>query len=326
MFREFNDFLEAAFNLPSDSREGEIGSWLHFSYGARWRQQNEAVIIMRAYWDESGWHDGSVISIAGYIARSEVWDSLEETWRLFVDDLKVSRFHMSDCCNGFGEFSEHNGWNIDRRRKAVKMAVQILRSAAFTPMLGVGSSVVLSDFRKALPVGASDWEKKRYEQRLREWGYRICVSQCLFAALTRLGSRLDGNALDVLLDYQQKVKGQVIEMVEGIRDDLPKGLADRIGTIQHAVEPPRLRPIVLQTADVLAYETYRETRRKIGCDVNADIRISLDLLMEARSHVSRLFDAEEAARCSTQSENPADVYIFKKIYGEDSDWAYGGGA
>jgi hypothetical protein len=83
---------------------GQIADWLHRSAA-----QRKALVLMEAYFDESGTHGEALItSLAGYVATKEVWKSLEGQWE---DELRVyahkgvETFHMTHCIMQEGEFA-----------------------------------------------------------------------------------------------------------------------------------------------------------------------------------------------------------------------------
>lgn len=65
---------------------------------AKW----EAVVLIEAYFDESGTHDGSpVMVIGGFLIESEEARKLELAWKVMLDRYGIEFFHMTDCALGF---------------------------------------------------------------------------------------------------------------------------------------------------------------------------------------------------------------------------------
>jgi len=81
-----------------------IADWLH-----RGAAHGKALVLMEAYFDESGTHGHALItSLAGYVATKETWVSLEEQWQRELEvyaDKGVKTFHMAHCVAQEGEFA-----------------------------------------------------------------------------------------------------------------------------------------------------------------------------------------------------------------------------
>jgi hypothetical protein len=118
-------------------------------------------MAIRFYGDESEDKEEKVHAIAGFIGFAEEWDRLQEEWIARVEPTGVSAYHMTDCDNGRGEFSEEKGWTRgERNRLTIDLIEIICRHDVF--MLGMG--VRLDDYKTLPPVndegvmlGADKW-------------------------------------------------------------------------------------------------------------------------------------------------------------------------
>lgn len=64
-----------------------------------------AVVVMRAYFDDSGTHAGSeVVLWAGFVGHSSWWDRQEEAWQAVLDREGLQHFHMAECEAGDGPY------------------------------------------------------------------------------------------------------------------------------------------------------------------------------------------------------------------------------
>lgn len=83
---------------------GDIADWLH-----PLSSEYKALALVQAYFDESGTHtDSTVTVIAGFVAGKEAWSSLEQQWMSFLDLYKergVRFFHMSEMLRQNGQYS-----------------------------------------------------------------------------------------------------------------------------------------------------------------------------------------------------------------------------
>lgn len=81
-----------------------LADWLHA--GAA---KSKALVLMKAYFDESGTDGESLITvIAGYVASKDVWTEVEAKWKAELDvyaDKGVKTFRMTDCIAQVGEFA-----------------------------------------------------------------------------------------------------------------------------------------------------------------------------------------------------------------------------
>ncbi len=103
----------------------EIADWLHPAT-SEWK----ALVLLNAYFDESGTHAASTITaIAGYVASKDVWSALERQWTneigLFADK-GVSAFHMHDAILGEGEYAHVEHFH---RMAHIKRLSELLRDS-----------------------------------------------------------------------------------------------------------------------------------------------------------------------------------------------------
>ena len=79
-------------------------------------QTEGVLVILRAYFDDSGTHtDSSVTLIGGLIGTVQQWDQFEAAWAARLADPlpgygkpPLRMFHLSDCVWRKGEFSQHS--------------------------------------------------------------------------------------------------------------------------------------------------------------------------------------------------------------------------
>jgi hypothetical protein len=64
-----------------------------------------AVVVMRAYFDDSGTHAGSeVVLWAGFVGMDAWWDKQEAAWQSVLDSRGLQHFHMAECEAGDGPY------------------------------------------------------------------------------------------------------------------------------------------------------------------------------------------------------------------------------
>ena len=105
--------------------------------------QDGKVIVLKAYMDESGTHDGSpVITVSAYLARPAAWRDWTKKWNAQKKPIKV--VHATDCANLEGEFK---GWDDARRNEYVAKLLPVL---AESDIPGVVVGIQMHEFEKAL--------------------------------------------------------------------------------------------------------------------------------------------------------------------------------
>ena len=59
----------------------------------------------KAYFDESGCHDGStVLAVGGYLVRADWATRMQRKWRSALSKYGLPYFYMVDCAHGSGVF------------------------------------------------------------------------------------------------------------------------------------------------------------------------------------------------------------------------------
>src|SRR6478752_1621845 len=91
-------------------------------------------MTMTAYFDESGTHDGSQVTVfAGFMAMSGNWIPFSEAWRealeLFglLDDGAPGYFHMADFVARRGAYKD---WTEDERRQRIEYLLRLINHYA----------------------------------------------------------------------------------------------------------------------------------------------------------------------------------------------------
>ena len=68
---------------------------------------NQVVVMVEAYFDESGSHDGSpALCVAGYIYWPDECLKLDLGWKVVLEKYDLPYFHMVDCAHGAPPFDK----------------------------------------------------------------------------------------------------------------------------------------------------------------------------------------------------------------------------
>ncbi|MPY74311.1 MAG: DUF3800 domain-containing protein [Alphaproteobacteria bacterium] len=106
--------------------------------------QRKALALLRAYFDETGIHDGALVTaIGGFVATQDAWSELETEWVKLIDEFAsrgVRQFHMTDFLAQKGEFERMDG---PLRNYMLTRISELLASA---DVRGIFSAVVCDDW------------------------------------------------------------------------------------------------------------------------------------------------------------------------------------
>jgi hypothetical protein len=215
------------------------------------------VLLLEAYFDESGTHAGSAaVSVAGYIARPEQWIAFEPEWRKVLSDFGLEFFHWSDC-ESAAAGTPYAGWSREKRRDAFAQLVDITNRHAIA---SVGCVIERSLYEKHVP---------KHIQRAYNGLYGLAAQNCADSAATLVKTRLaeKGISSDARIAYVFEASpggvGQVSNLFnENINDPVRRDFF-RIQDFRFGLKK-ELPP--LQAADILAYELFRYLPMKLGID------------------------------------------------------------
>jgi len=109
------------------------------------------MVVMEAYFDESGTHDGSpFVCVAGYLFQKGNAATLDTEWRVMCKEKGLPFFRMSDCAHGTGPFK---GWSQSDRTNLEIRAIDLVKNYA---AYGFAASVVMEDFHLIPNLGLFD--------------------------------------------------------------------------------------------------------------------------------------------------------------------------
>lgn len=272
--------------------------------------------ILAAYLDDSFEDKCGVYAIAGYIGDVDMWDTWHApSWRHAVIDCaphRISEFKASDCRQKRGEFE---GWTDPESDALYRTAVEVTTQCCeYEHILGVGASVCFQ------PENMAQFE---------EHGFGICLYHILEEAL-RISAKVlpwDG-ILQLVLDEKPSFKARAQRHFDVVNEWLRKE-----GAAPAKVKSPNFKDSkdvsVLQAADLLAYETFKETKSRIDGS-NRKVSGALQALVEKRYHRARCLSwgtvLEAAARLrdgrDCNSLGAATLYASGEPWRSQDQWPY----
>lgn len=203
-----------------------------------------------AYFDES-YQDGSpVMAVAGYLAADEMWIEFAERWDEVVQREKVPAFHWSDLETFNDDFTREKGWDEARRLRVQKELIPIIKE---TVSCGICIGINVPEYEQYLnEVGGSGYET----------AYTYAVRMAV--ALTNTESIRNSWHERIAYLIERSIKKHETELNRAFRhvfedDDLRERM--QLGTL--TTDANRIDNVPLQAADVVAYETWKDTHNEL---------------------------------------------------------------
>ena len=120
----------------------------------------DAIMMLGAYFDESGTHQGSPITcVAGYVFKRQDALRFSRSWGKVLRANGLPYFRMSECAHGFGHFTDKS------MEERVRVETKLIELVKLRALFGIAITVCESDFVKvASPAGSP---------------YALCLLWCL---------------------------------------------------------------------------------------------------------------------------------------------------
>jgi hypothetical protein len=219
--------------------------------------------ILTAYFDDSGTADENRVAVvAGYVSSVTEWERFSTEWRCALDEEDVKVMRRSDLENFQGEFSEHRGWNANRRSAFVRRLQEIIKRLTRT---AVGTALIKADFETVMPDSIKKWFGGAYG-----W----CAHECI-VHVSKWADRCDhADPIDWVFEAGTRGEGRIAEMFAQLRANPAWCAKYRIGNLAFSDK----NTVPLQSADVLAYEVFKQVENQILDQGNRPVRRSLQYL------------------------------------------------
>lgn len=232
------------------------------------------LVILRGYIDESyDVDDAKIFTLSCVLGSGKAWYWIQEDWRKCLLDLNakllaagrksISRYHAADCSALKGDFDQLDGWTIDEQKELTGELLGILTRIG-RRLHTLSFSLKLDELIAEMPETASDPIAN---------AYILLLKFILFEVSQLLAKHFPGVPVSFIHD-RCRFDTQVLKAFNDfISDDAVKN-RDQFLTIapmswEHC--------ILLQPADLLAYESFREV--KAG---KQKLRKPLELLVAAK--------------------------------------------
>jgi hypothetical protein len=217
--------------------------------------------VLGAYIDESGAPEsGEVLVLSGFYTTPKHWAKILREWLGIVHRSGVTRFHTTDCANGYNEFE---GWSNTRKKNMFTNLINIV--SRHSDLIGCSAGIALKDYKEVVSPEVDE----------------------VFGGPRSLTFQL------LVMDMVKKANAPIAFIVDkppkgwGILDDVfekTKALPRPWCSLLHSLTPGNVRTFpAIQIADLLAYETYRLLNKRLKNEPPRKIRKSMLRLMVEKS-------------------------------------------
>lgn len=206
--------------------------------------------MFKAYIDESGIHASSdMFVLAGYLAPAREWDRFTKKWQSVLSRYGINVFHATDCNSFRGEFKRFAGRKEERDEFVKELLATI---STRRRILAVNLGVVVADFpdlaHQQVRAGSGH-------------AYYVCMKGLMAAVHLVMNQFSPHEKVTLIFDRQDQFRRSALERFDEIREENWEG-NNRFDNI---VFGSAKEHIPLQAADALAFDSYREFRRRREC-------------------------------------------------------------
>jgi len=224
-------------------RHGHIAD-LCIALAHRW-EPDRIFVILTAYLDESGTHDGSPVTImGGVLANARQWEAFEREFSRIKSKHGFKIFHTKKFKKRNGDFS---GWSNERCLALIEDLAKVTCSA-FTE--GVAVTVDNAKYE-------SDYKAGEKPRKLRlDSAYGLCFRQCLFFFVLEGEKRQYKKRfpkLHFVLESGHPNAGDALRIFNEVKKDLQRVDCDMLGDIIFS-DKDQCDPLMM--ADFLAHSTF----------------------------------------------------------------------
>jgi len=205
------------------------------------RGTHKAVLMLRAYFDESGDHDKDFICMGGCIADLDAWDKFEKDWEEVLVAYGVRQLHTAQLMTYVPQ-EEYDGWS---RKKCECFLADLLPIVLRTVKLYIGTP-------------ENVWEYKVASEP-KDDPYFNCLSTCIDCAASYANSFGNDEKVETVFAEHPRHTSRARSLYPQIRD--VGGMYSRLATDTYG-SPKDILP--LQAADMVAFLFRKECERRKG--------------------------------------------------------------
>ena len=231
-----------------------------------------------AYFDDSGTHAQASVAVAAcFVSTVDRWNTLEKLWNELNAEERFGIFHMADFVARTKQFKD---WDNAKRDRVIRELIRIIKTNVYVSVMGAVikadyDSEVTGDARRYLGQTHYSFNVRSCFNFIRQWREKNNCTDPIYYVFAA-GSRGNGELNDL---FNSAVT--------------PENKTDayfKVGIEKNGWRFARKEDVVqLQSADILAWETYRHMRDCVLAENKKQMRASFKSMVEVPS-MNRFFN------------------------------------
>jgi hypothetical protein len=212
-------------------------------------------MLLRGFIDESFDKNQNIFTLACVISTGKEWAELERAWKIYLAGwnkrLKklgrppLTRYHASECRNLKGEFV---GWSSDEQIELTKGLLGILKRSARTNTIAYDTN--LTDVCEVFPEAGNDRLHAAYS----------ILTKLLISSIGQDQGALDPTGEITLFHDRCEYDAVILRSFKQMTEDAVFAQRSYFTSITSLSWKDR---VALQAADLVAYEVFKETERRL---------------------------------------------------------------
>jgi Protein of unknown function (DUF3800) len=204
------------------------------------RVNHEAILVLKAFFDESGHSaSSSFVCMGGCIASLEAWSAFEKEWEYVLRKYEITCFHMNHFESNRREFKKWE--NEPAKHKGCLADLINIMNDHIDLYIGISANV---EDHKLSPPPKND-------------PYFNCLTTCIDHIASYVSDLPGDQRIEVVFADNPEFGARVRRLYPKVRD--ASGMYGKLATDTYGF-PRDILP--LQAADIVAYETNKEWQRQ----------------------------------------------------------------
>ncbi len=221
---------------------------------------NDLMSMLTVYCDDSGTDDKNRVAVvAGYMSNVSQWELFANDWMKVLNGFGIKVMRRSDLETFHGEFKKN--WNPTRRAAFLEQLHSIIKRRT---KMSIGSMVIKEEFEKFVP------DHIKYQMG-GVYGFLAYACLVSMGQWCNKSSRQHCHPINWVFEAGTRGHGQVDKMFEVTYKDDALRRKSRLGSWGFSGK----EVIPLQSADVMAYECFKQIENQVVDRGERPIRISM---------------------------------------------------
>jgi Protein of unknown function (DUF3800) len=207
-------------------------------------------VILTAYYDESGTHGGSPVTVlAGFVGSSDEWVHFEREWSKVLRKHKITHVRAKHL---FHRQKQHKGWRDDRVNELWADCLYVLQE---NKQIFASKTILKEEDYRLFYVSDGPAKRERLDTQ-----YALCFRSFMHFLPSAHYSAYATGAINFVLEAGHRNAGDAVRVFNEIKEDKKFPGRDAIGFLTFGKKQDSC---ALQAADMLAYWVYGAEREMI---------------------------------------------------------------